>query len=98
MPLPIGVFGDFLSHHILMKEVACMELERLRRKPGCEQLPLCARIYDRHTHVVIIVFQETFQNLLHLTSIDTHTVDIRGCITSACRGHTSPEMLQGYTF
>lgn len=51
MPLPIGVFGDFLSHHILMKEVACMELE-LKQENLVVSMPLCSQIYDRLIYCV----------------------------------------------
>lgn len=54
--------------------------------------------------VVYVVSQEVFTSTckiwrnIFLTLVLIHRVHIQWCIASACRGHTSPGMLQGYTF
>lgn len=64
MPPSIGVFGDFLSHHILMKEVACMALESSSRKTWLRarriELPLYSRIHDRPTFGVFVTWYMLF--------------------------------------
>lgn len=45
MHLPIGVFGDFLSHHILMKEVHVWSWKAQEGKPGFEHTKENRQIY-----------------------------------------------------